>query len=117
MDPQSSKESATSTTDSPLVAVGRKVKSVLGTHQQPSVRIIRDPPSTRHVKATHEEPSSSAPGQSPASTSYFASLRSFFGSKDESPVERTQNDEYDEDTVDLLDVVGQYRISALWTRD
>lgn len=34
---------AESTTENPIVAVGRKVKSVLGSHQQPSVRIQRGP--------------------------------------------------------------------------
>lgn len=33
--------------DNPIVAVGRKVKSVLGTQQQPSVRIVREPAKRR----------------------------------------------------------------------
>ena len=34
------------TTENPIVAVGRKVKSVLSSHQRPSIRILRESSST-----------------------------------------------------------------------
>ena len=44
--PGSSQPPPSSTTENPVVAVGRKVKSVLSTNQRPSVRILRGPSST-----------------------------------------------------------------------
>ncbi|RDW80259.1 hypothetical protein BP6252_04897 [Coleophoma cylindrospora] len=38
---------APATTENPVVAVGRKVKAALSTHQRPSVRILREPSSPR----------------------------------------------------------------------
>jgi hypothetical protein len=37
---------SSSTTANPVVAVGRKVKSIFSSHQQPSIRILREPSST-----------------------------------------------------------------------
>jgi hypothetical protein len=41
---------SSSTTENPVVAVGRKVKSVLSTRQQPSVRILREPTLTGEAR-------------------------------------------------------------------
>ncbi|CZR61569.1 related to ahmp1 protein [Phialocephala subalpina] len=97
------------TTDNPIVAVGRKVKSTLSSHQQPSIRILRESSSagkSRHVAAPQGdadkygphgrtqgsesraelgEPStaraatSSAPSTENTFSSRFAGMRSRFG--------------------------------------
>lgn len=98
-----------------MVAIGRKVKSVLSTHQQPSVRIVRE-------SSLREEPhrvQAHRPPPQDASVNRFAdarnrtgvAIRSLFGCE-----ERDKNvthdgsfeNEYDSDMVDLLDVMGMY---------
>jgi hypothetical protein len=43
-----------STTENPVVAVGRKVKSLLSSHQRPSIRILRNSSDPRSVPATQD---------------------------------------------------------------
>jgi hypothetical protein len=43
-----------STTENPVVAVGRKVKSLLSSHQRPSIRILRNSSVPRPVLATQD---------------------------------------------------------------
>ncbi|KAH8816713.1 hypothetical protein F5884DRAFT_842228 [Xylogone sp. PMI_703] len=122
MDRASSSQSS-STTDNPVVAVGRKVKSVLSTHQRPSVRILRESPSTPRshqvpVARGVVEPSLPPPQtheKNSRKTSFsdrFATfrnratsaIRSPF-SDDDSHYDVSLDHEYDADTVDLLDCV------------
>ncbi len=59
---------SSSMTDNPVVAVGRKLKSVLGSHQRPSVRIVRESSSTgepRRVPVSRGIAEKSAPHLSP----------------------------------------------------
>lgn len=139
-----------STTENPIVAVGRKVKSVLTTNQRPSVRIRRGPSSTRDPRRVllsqniaekplpQLPPRGNVPG--PESRDYashsqayrastkennFAdrftnarsrtgsSIRSLFGREENSTDDESFENEYDPDTVDLLDVMGMYDQSCL----
>ena len=106
-----------STTENPIVAVGRKVKSVLSTSQRPSVRIIRKPSSTsdRRLLVSKDASEKNGAGNGTATTgSHFVDarnragglIRSWFGRAEEPYEEKSYADEYDPDTVDLLDVVG-----------
>lgn len=84
-----------STTQNPIVAVGRKVKSVLSSHQRPSVRILRESSSSRKSRV-------------PASKTKSEKSGSRFGRGDNIADDESFEHEYDPDTVDLLDVVGMY---------
>lgn len=118
-----------STTTNPVVAVGRKVKSVLSTHQRPSVRILRERSSTGEPSpraelaehhAAHEEVSR-APSKGNSFANRFAdarnragaAIRSTFGKEENSTDDVSFEHEYDSDTVDLLDVVGMYNQPSL----
>lgn len=105
MEQQTSQESSSSTDK--LAAVGRKVKSALGTHQQPSVRILRSSPQKSGGNVVPEDPPTQPSNEKAASSGFMSSVRSMFGRKDDSTTEQAQSDEYDADTVDLLDVVGR----------
>lgn len=132
--PQSSPSS--STTENPIVAVGRKVKSVLTTHQRPTIRIYRDSSNaeSRNVPSARDfsEKSTSTPlphgstqqnrtGLSEQSVTQAANhplpsqgnaftnrFRSLFGRGEYSKEPESYEHEYDPDMVDLLDVVGMY---------
>ncbi|ESZ97791.1 hypothetical protein SBOR_1800 [Sclerotinia borealis F-4128] len=136
---------ASSTTNNPIVAVGRKVKSVLSTQERPTIRIYRDSSSTpdpRNVPVTRdfsEKPTStslpygstqqSRTGNSEQSATQAASqplpsqgnaftnrFRSLFCRHEHSTEPDSYDHEYDPDMVDLLDVVGMYpEISTLST--
>lgn len=129
-----------STTDNPVVAVGRKVKSVLSTHQRPSVRILRGKstgthrrmpvskataeklkphlkhharahgPEGREELAEHYAPHAEAHDNASTGNRFSrigSSIRSIFGDdKHEANHDGAYEDEFDADTVDLLDVVG-----------
>jgi hypothetical protein len=136
-----------STTENPVAAVGRKVKAVLSTYQQPSVRIIGETsnrgPARVHASEdvpakvrsqssphghTHQPPRHAnfvkqsvdhANGYSAAATqnahvNRFANTRSrfgntigsIFGRQEKSHENKSYEHEYDQDTVDLLDVMG-----------
>ena len=88
----------------PITAVGQKVKSVLGTHQRPSVRILRGSSSNNVPRQT---PQASSPEEK-APTGRFSSirLRTLFSRDDNRTSSGLSQEEYDTDTVDLLDVVG-----------
>ncbi|KAB8291740.1 hypothetical protein EYC80_006535 [Monilinia laxa] len=123
------------TTENPIVAVGRKVKSVLSTHQRPTIRIYRDSSSTaepRKVPVTRDFPEKSTsaslpPGNAqqsragiseqsatqaaahplPSQGNTFTNrFRSLFGLGEYSTEPESYEHEYDPDMVDLLDVVG-----------
>lgn len=79
-------------TSNPIVAIGHKVKSALTPHQQPSVRIYREP-----------EPEPEPQEQLPFLTRISSKLSR--SSPNRTPGANDQS-EYDSDTVDLLDVVG-----------
>jgi hypothetical protein len=130
------------TTKNPVVAVGRKVKSVLSSKQRPSVRILRGPssngeprrglksltekltPGSSHRGAAQEPETNTelpqhypVPSKENTSANRFtgtlnragAGLRSVFGREDDLTTENESwKNEYDSDTVDLLDVVGTY---------
>ncbi|KAM0125189.1 hypothetical protein ACHAP3_009936 [Botrytis cinerea] len=138
--PQSSPSS--STTENPIVAVGRKVKSVLTTHQRPTIRIYRDSSNaeSRNVPSARDfsEKSTSTPlphgstqqnrtGLSEQSVTQAANhplpsqgnaftnrFRSLFGRGEYSKEPESYEHEYDPDMVDLLDVVDP-EISTLST--
>jgi hypothetical protein len=95
-----------SSTKDAVVALGRKVKSVLDTHQRPSVRILRDSPRSSQADLMHPEPPPAASEKKP-SKGIWGSVTSFFGSDDDESIRKEHSNEYDADTVDLLDVVGQ----------
>lgn len=120
MDQSGSSEapSWTSTTGNPIAAVGRKVKSVLSSSNQPSIRIFRD--SSAHGKSrrkltTSEKRSATGPQASNLSSatpegkgnSFANRFRSRFR-HDDSDTDEWHEHEYDQETVDLLDVVGMY---------
>lgn len=126
-----------STTENPIVAVGRKVKSVLSTHQRPTIRIYRD--STSNTES-HKVPVTRDFSEKPASASlplgnaqqsredipeqsapqaavhplpsqgnaFINRFRSLFGRGEHSTAPESYEHEYDPDMVDLLDVVGMY---------
>lgn len=126
-----------STTENPIAAVGRKVKSVLTTHQRPTIRIHRNHSSTpepRKVSASPESSGESTPsalpqgsvqqgrgGLSQQSTTQAAihplpsegngftnRFRTLFGRGEHSNDSESYEHEYDPDMVDLLDVMGAY---------
>ena len=117
--PRSSQPPPSSSTENPIVAVGRKVKSVLSTNQRPSVRILRGPPSTgeprRMPPSNGIGEKSVLPSKENTSTNRFAgarnragaSFRSLFG-REETVTHDESFNEYDSDTVDLMDVIGMY---------
>jgi hypothetical protein len=133
--------------ENPVVAVGRKVKSVLSSQQRPSVRIIRGtssygeprcvpvsksiaekvaPHLPSHAKA--EEPGSRVEYRAPLEENTFANrfadarnragagIRSLFGREDNVTDDAYFENEYDSDTVDLLDIVGMYNQPLLKVR-
>ncbi|KAF2153617.1 hypothetical protein K461DRAFT_321238 [Myriangium duriaei CBS 260.36] len=115
----------TSTTENPIVAVGRKVKSVLSTSQRPSVRIIRKPPSAgdRRLPASGDVSEKHGAGNGAATTRSHAIgarnsagglMRSWFGRAEDPCDQKAYVDEYDPDTVDLLDVLDP-EVSTLST--
>lgn len=120
-------ELTSSTTENPIIALGRKVKSVLGTSQRPSVRIIRSAPvskGTGEKLASYHSTYGNTPNQSRSGNSFAStlnragtSIRSLFSREDSSPNEETFKDEYDPDTVDLLDVVGMYNLLSFERRE
>lgn len=104
MDSRTSQEPAPKT-ENPLVAVGRKVKSAISTDQQPSVRILRRSASTRQRHAAPERFDHAPPTENVPPKGIGSSIRSFFGRKAEPQIEQS-TEEYDADTVDVLDVIG-----------
>ncbi|TVY37068.1 hypothetical protein LSUB1_G004218 [Lachnellula subtilissima] len=134
MDPDQSVPSSqppppSSTTQNPVIAIGRKVKSALSTQQQPSIRILRASSSTGESRPS---PSSSGVAEKPlpelpqsnenASTNRFlnaanrasAAVRSVFDRGENVTDDGFDNNEYDTDTVDLMDVVDP-EVSTLST--
>ncbi|KAG0645589.1 hypothetical protein D0Z07_8651 [Hyphodiscus hymeniophilus] len=90
--------------ENPVRAVGRKLKSVLSSDQQSSVRIRRGPSTTegsRRLPVTEGVAEKPSQGNVPASR--FAAIRSLFTREDHN----TQNDYFDtnDSDTDLLDVV------------
>lgn len=138
-----------STTENPVVVVGRNVKLLLSSHQRPSIRILRNSSVPRAVPATQdfaEKPlpellprgnvqrseggaefaaqdgaqTESSPTLSRQNTlaNRFAGARNRAGSVVQSILGRGENsaeddkpfeneNEYDTNTVDLLDVMGK----------
>jgi len=103
---------SSSTTENPIVAVGRKVKSVLSTSQRPSIRIVHESIGTGKRFAPAQGSESRAEPNVSGNANFLnrvgSSVRSLFGSKENTTEEEFSKDEYDPDTVDLLDVVGMY---------
>lgn len=128
---------SSSTSENPVVAIGRKVKSVLTSHQRPSIRILRESSSIgepRRAPASNGIVEKSLPflphekAQGPKSRTElnehsaahekntFAgirnrtgdAIRSLFGREEDPTNDQSFEHEYDTDTVDLLDVVGKY---------
>jgi hypothetical protein len=105
-------------TENPVAAIGRKIKSVLGTDQRPSVRILRTRDShsaSRVSQSITEKPLPALPPQADAERDtlrggMFANVRrsagELFSRKQDAPLNGAEENEYDPDTVDLLDVVG-----------
>ncbi|TVY90112.1 hypothetical protein LAWI1_G004326 [Lachnellula willkommii] len=117
--PSSQPPPPSSTTENPVVAIGRKVKSVLSTQQQPSIRILRASSSTGESRPSPvsggvaEKPLPELPQSNEnASTNRFsdagnrasAAVRSLFGRGENVPNDGLDQNEYDTDTVDLMDV-------------
>lgn len=130
---QASSSQPSSTTNNPVVAAGRKVKSVLSTHQRPSVRIQLDSPTAPNTNrppvstANAEKPLPSLPSHetAPRQKSWFGSLRHRSASATRPPIngsgdskaDESYDDEYDPDTVDLLDIVGMFPQAGYATKD
>lgn len=124
--------SSPSTTENPIVAVGRKVKSAFSSgSNQPSIRIFRNSSSQGKsnrlptTESTLEKRDATRPHTQADFTHNSATLPQDNGTKEKSSFadrcralfrhEDNNNDrdewnenEYDTDTVDLLDVVGMY---------
>jgi hypothetical protein len=110
------------TTENPVVAVARKVKADLRKHQQPTIRIYRDSasndkraPSPRgtaqQVPTGQNGDSATQPAANPLpsnNNTFSNRMRSLFGSSKVSTSDESDSHEYDNDMVDLLDVVGMY---------
>jgi hypothetical protein len=148
--PESSQPPPSSSPTNPVVAIGRKVKSVLSTNQRPSVRLLRQPSSTQPRRAPvsqdfAEKPLPELPPHpdtqeaeslpdfsehyaTPAEASRVPSkgnassnarnragsvARSLFRREDHVIDHKSYEDEYDADTVDLLDVMGMYAQPSL----
>ncbi|KAL3417471.1 hypothetical protein PVAG01_11471 [Phlyctema vagabunda] len=124
--PCSSQHPPTTTTENPVVAVGRKVKAALSTHQRPSIRILHKGPSrdTSRVPESRDfaeasgrvqrqenptEPPNQLTAERSTSSSWFtnASIRAkaLYGRKKDPSEKITQEHEYDSSTVDILDVL------------
>lgn len=125
-----------SSTENTVKAVGRRAKSALSSrgHQQPSVRIIRGPSSTvqlrrpvppddaekplpqlpthTHKRARGELGPESAPSNGTGFANRFSDARgrvgALFGRGNNYNTENASHDEYDSDTVDLMDVMGVF---------
>lgn len=121
--PSSQPPPPSSTTENPVVAIGRKVKSALSTQQQPSIRILRASSSTGESRPSPvsrglaEKPLPELPPSNEnASTNRFsgagnhasAAVRSLFSRGGNVTDDGFDKNEYDTDTVDLMDVVGTY---------
>jgi hypothetical protein len=115
---------SSSTTKNPIVAVGRKVKSVLNSHQRPSVRILREPsslgeprrvPVSTHVAGYRDQLKENVFSNrfADARNRAGASIRSLFSREEGVIDDESFEHEYDPDTVDLLDVVGMYDQTSL----
>lgn len=91
-----------------LVAVGRKVKSAFSTDQEPSIRIFRGSTSTRPQHGIQGQPAQAQPADGAPGNGIGSSFRSFF-SRNTEPRAAQSTEEYDAETVDVLDVVGRWQ--------
>lgn len=108
-------EAPATTTSNPIVAVGRRVKSALISHQQPSIRIQRDyadAPTSGDLSEKSIPQGESENDLTPKETNLSGRLASMFSRSKESNTQGYAANDYDSDTVDLLDVVGMYAQSA-----
>lgn len=100
-----------STTENPIAAVGRKVKSALRSSQQPSIRIQRTYGDIQDIPANGslEKPSQNDT-VAPKDTTLTGRFRSLFsGSEGHTEDDfAASRDKYDNSVVDLLDVIGKY---------
>ena len=139
-------QSSPSATGNPVVAVGRKVKSIFSSHQRPSIRILRRPASHSTEKLQGGPvstdfaekplpplpPRENAPSASTEPTTLpessrtrsrgntiadrfanarsraVSSVQSLFGHGSVTNDHGPPDQEYDTETVDLLDVVGTH---------
>lgn len=122
-----------SATENPVIAVGRKVKSALSSHQRPSIRILRESSSPVEKGSAGEYPSqpqihgaqgpeslaelsehsaAHAPNE-PKGNTFNNRFRSLFNREDDSTDVISSESEYDSDMVDLLDVVGMCEKACL----
>jgi hypothetical protein len=116
--PLSSSATVLRSVQKPVVAVGRKVKSVLSTQQRPSVRILREPSPTREPRRV---PISKGISKENGIASRFAdarnhagaAIRSLLSCEEHFTDDESFENEYDPDTVDLMDVVGMYNQRSL----
>ncbi|OWO97377.1 hypothetical protein B2J93_1228 [Marssonina coronariae] len=99
---------SSSVTEKPIATVGRKLRSVLGSGQQPSIRIQRRYRDLRDAanEDLTEKPKSHDAAKSRDKT-FLARVREMFSTDknhlaDQSAVSR---DEYDSSTVDILDII------------
>ncbi|CAL3968523.1 unnamed protein product [Diplocarpon coronariae] len=100
---------SSSVTEKPIATVGRKLRSVLGSGQQPSIRIQRRYRDLRDAanEDLTEKPKSHDAAKSRDKT-FLARVREMFSTDqnhlaDQSAVSR---DEYDSSTVDILDIIA-----------
>ncbi|PBP21430.1 integral membrane protein [Diplocarpon rosae] len=106
-----------STTENPIAAVGRKVRSALSSGQQPSIRIQRGHGDLREAAnedATEKLKTHGA--ATPKDKTFLARFREMF-SHDENHVadhSAASSDEYDNSMVDILDVIDP-EVAALST--
>ena len=114
MDQSSSPQAhPSSTTENPVVALGRKVQSVLSTHQRPSVRILREPSRNEESRLVTEASQEKTNTNDSAGivTRATNAFRPLFSRRESPNTNEHSEQEYDPDTVDLLDVVGMCQIA------
>jgi hypothetical protein len=103
------------TTENPVTALGRKVQSVLSTNQRPSVRILRASPRNVEPRPVTEAPREKTENDGSTGIVGRASntFRSLFSRQENHDAQEQSEQEYDPDTVDLLDVVGMCQATSL----
>jgi hypothetical protein len=116
--PPSSSATVLRSVQKPVVAVGRKVKSVLSTQQRPSVRILRETSPTRqprHVPVSEDiaKENGVASRFTDARNRTGAAIRSLLSREEHYTDDESFENEYDPDTVDLMDVMGLYSRRSL----
>ncbi|PBP25480.1 integral membrane protein [Diplocarpon rosae] len=115
-EPASTPSLPSSTTENPIAAVRRKVRSALGSGQQPSIRIQRGHADLREAA---NEDATEKPTTHDATTphqTFLARFRKMFSNDEDHVADHSaaSRDEYDNSMVDILDVIDP-EVAALST--